>query len=132
MTLVRLAIGWLLVSVWFLAWEQVENRTVGPWDRGTVGPTHHPTVPPSHWFRAPLWTYLADALLLTLFASLWFASLGNGGWVLLFLVLGLLVEGPGRFRGLARGMKLSGSALVSYVLGVARILGAGALLWWRL
>ena len=124
MTLVRLAIGWLLVCIWFLAWEQVERRTGGPADRGTNEPTR--------WVRAPLWTYLTDALLLTLFASLWFASLGNGGWVVLFLVLGLLVEGPGRFRGLAGGMKLSGSALVSYVLGVARIMGAGALLWWRL
>ncbi len=37
----------------------------------------------------------AEALFLTLLSSLWFASLGHGGWVLLFLLLGLLASAAG-------------------------------------
>ena len=45
-----------------------------------------------------LWR-LAEAAVLTLFASLWFDSLGHGGWWLLFLFVGLLVGFPVRLEG---------------------------------
>lgn len=123
MTLARLGIAWALCAVWFLVWEQLERqtggRTEGPNDGG-LG------------LRAPLWIYLADALLVTLFGALWFASLGHGGWWLLFLVLGLVVEGPGRYRSVAGGMPAGGRSLAALLLGVLRLVGAGGILGWRL
>ena len=84
--------------------------------------------PPGPGFRAPWPGYLTDALLLTLFASLWFASLGHGGWVLLFLLLGLLLEGPGRYRDLPQGFDKSRTGVKRLLLGTIRILVAGGLL----
>ena len=74
--------------------------------------------------------YVADALLLTLFAGLWFASLGHGGWVLLFLMVGLLVEGPARFRDGSGIMDLSRKGILRLALGLVRIVAAGGILAW--
>lgn len=118
MTLLRLLLGWAAVTSWFLIFELIEQRIVGP-------------APASGQFRARWRVYVADALLFTLFAALWFASLGSGGWVLLFLMTGLLVEGPARFRDGSGTMDLSRKGMVRLLLGLARIVVAGGILAWR-
>jgi hypothetical protein len=101
-TLGRLALAWLPVAVWFLAVDWVERRA------------DPPPVRPN--YRRAL-----EALLVTLFASLWFDSLGSGGWWVLFLLVGAIAAGlPQRppWRG----------ALID----IGRYLLAGAILAWRL
>jgi hypothetical protein len=112
-SLAWLAAGYAAVAAWFLVFELIERRLAG-----TPGPG----------LRAPWPTYLGDALLFTLFASLWFASLGHGGWLLLFFLLGLLIEGPGRVRDRPEGFDRSRSGLKRILLGTLRIVGAGGLL----
>jgi hypothetical protein len=115
MTLLRLVLGWAAVTAWFFLFELIEQRIVGP-------------PPAAGRFRAGWRVYLADALLVTLFGALWFASLGHGGWVLLFLMVGLLLEGPGRFRDGSGTVDLSGKGLFRLVPGLARIVIAGGIL----
>ena len=76
----RIALAWAIVAAWLVVWEVAERRL-----RGARGPraTHS-------------WWLAGEALLLTLLAALWFGSLGAGGWVLLFLLLGALREWPPR------------------------------------
>lgn len=119
MSLFRLVLGWAAVTLWFLLFELMEQRLAG-------------STPARGRFRAGWRYYLADALLLTLFAGLWFASLGHGGWVLLFLMVGLLVEGPGRFRDGSGTLDLSGRGIVRLIAGLIRIVVAGGLLAWLL
>lgn len=71
--------------------------------------------------RATLaWTGV-EALVLTMIASLWFDSLGHGGWWLLFGLFGLLATSlPGR------------PPFISLTLSVLRYVVAGAILAWRL
>ena len=118
MTLLRLVLGWAAVAAWFFLFELIEQRIVGP-------------APAAGRFRAGWKVYVTDALLFTLFAALWFASLGTGGWVLLFLMVGLVVEGPGRFRDGSGQMDWSRKGVVRLFLGVARIVIAGGILAWR-
>jgi len=80
----RIALGWALVALLFLAWDRLAHR---------VAP---PSTPPS--FSARLTPAVVESLLLSLFAGLWFGSLGSGGALLLFLVVGLLMEIPHRLR----------------------------------
>ena len=64
---------------------------------------------------------VVEALLVSLFGSLWFDSLGHGSWWLLFGLVGVLAAAiPSR----------PGS--VAVIVSVLRYLGAGALLAWRL
>lgn len=103
MTLGRLALAWILVSVWLMVWSFGERRL----GAGSRAP-----------FRRLARPLAGEALLLTLFGALWFGSLGAGTWWLPFLLLGLLMEWPvGSAGGAAR---------------VGRILAAGGLLAWRL
>lgn len=74
----------------------------------------------------------AEALVVTLFAALWFGSLGSGGWVVLFLLVGALAGGADRWtrRRLAGGharedLKLLTVTLLKYVV-------AGGLCAWLL
>ena len=75
---------------------------------------------------------LGEAIWLTLVAGLWFASLGSGGWLLLFFLLGLLAATatwgchPAFLRSDPTGRVLA------FVLTVARYVVAGAVLAWRL
>jgi hypothetical protein len=74
-----------------------------------------------------------EAAGVTLFASRWFDSLGHGGWWLVFLLVGLLVTFAPR---LAAPPPASPPArrttLVAALADVARYVGAGAVLAWRL
>lgn len=119
MALSEVALGWLLVAAWFLAWEVVAARL----ERGSNA---------GGWLRAPAQVYVAESLLLTLFGALWFASLGSGGWVIMFALLGLLMEWPGPLRAGHRNEIPPGRRARATLAGVLRVIGAGAILWWRM
>jgi len=123
-TLGRLLLAWLPAAALFVvtppigyAWNDVA--------------AHRPVV----WSfnRWELGWRLAEAGVLTLFASLWFDSLGAGGWWLLFFLVGLLVAFP---RRLVMWQHVEPQRrrhlLVHAGLDVARYVAAGALLAWRL
>lgn len=67
-----------------------------------------------------------EAILLTMFAALWFASLGHGEWWLLFAVLGALIEGPIRLRHRADAAVTG--PWIPLLAGTARIVAAGGVL----
>jgi hypothetical protein len=99
----RIALAWAAVAAWLVAWAAVERRLAG----ASFGPRPR-----------NLWSAGGEALLLTLFAALWFGTLGAGAAWLPFLLLGALVEWPVRSpAGAAR---------------VLRVIVAGGLLAWVL
>lgn len=106
----RTIIGWIAVTVLFVGWAEVARRL-----KGTPGPA-------AAAVKAGLPALAIEALLLTLFAGLWFGSLGSGGAVLLFLVVGALMEIPYRLR--SEGHVAWKPALA----GVVRVIIAGELL----
>jgi hypothetical protein len=73
-----------------------------------------------------------EAFVLTLLAALWFGSLGHGGWLLVFLLLGVLVAGAERGLRFAVLRSAEGFGWGGFLLGTARYVAAGALLAWRL
>jgi hypothetical protein len=108
MTLGRLVLAWIPVALWFAAIGWAAHRGIGT----AASP------PPSR--SGLVWTTV-EGLLVTLLGSLWFDSLGHGGWWLLFGLLGILaVNLPAR------------PGFVAGAISVVRYLGAGALLVWRL
>ncbi|HEY6808358.1 MAG TPA: hypothetical protein VI160_06160 [Gemmatimonadales bacterium] len=111
MTLDRLALAWLPVALWFWAAGLLPRR---------LEPAGDPAGPRP---RLPLARPLTEAAVLTLFASLWFDSLGHGGWYLLFPLTGVLVA-------MARRAPLRATSY--FFFDVARYAAAGALLAWRL
>ena len=108
MTLGRLILAWLPVAAWFAILGWAAHRWIGI---AASPPVSRATLP---------WT-AGEALLVTLFGSLWFDSLGRGGWWLLFALVGVLAAGlPAR------------PGLVAVVISTLRYTGAGALLAWLL
>jgi len=80
MTLARLLLAWLPVTVLFvLAWP-LDPRFAS--ERPPRRPTRR---------GADVMLRAIEAAALTLFAALWFDSLGHGGWWLLFAIVGILV-----------------------------------------
>jgi hypothetical protein len=123
-TLGRLLLAWLPVAALFALAPPVGYR----WD-----------LPPSP--RAVVWSFnrweigwrVAEAGLVTLFAALWFDSLGSGEWWLLFLLVGLLVAFPRRLVMWRHVEPLRRRHLLVHAgLDVARYVAAGGLLAWRL
>jgi hypothetical protein len=98
----RILLAWVVVGAWLGIWALGERRATG-----AGGPS-----------AAELAPLAGEALLLALFAALWFGSLGSGSWWLLFLLLGALMAWPVR--------SLGGAARI------ARIVVAGGLLAWTL
>lgn len=98
----RILLAWAVAGAWLAAWALGERRVTG---------AGHPSA-------AELAPLAGEALLLALFAALWFGSLGSGTWWLVFLLLGALMAWPVR--------ALAGAARV------ARIVVAGGLLAWVL
>ncbi|HET8649213.1 MAG TPA: hypothetical protein VFL95_04175 [Gemmatimonadales bacterium] len=115
MAFFRVALAAGLVALWFLLYELALGHREEP----------------GSWLRGTLPEYLGEAVLLTALGALWFASLGHGGWVLVFLLLGLLMEWPLRFRGGKRNVK-PGRRLLWMAAGVGRIVLAGGILGWIL
>ncbi|MGH7531346.1 MAG: hypothetical protein ACREMN_13250 [Gemmatimonadales bacterium] len=111
MTLTRLLLAWGAVALLFALVPPIP----APRERTELG------------WRA------GEALGLTLFAALWFDSLGAGGWWLLFLLVGLLVALPRRLL-LPAQPDLAGRqrVLARAALDVARYVAAGGVLAWRL
>ena len=120
MTLGRLILAWLPVAALFALapplgyrWDLPPEQRALPWA-------------PNRWesgWRA------AEAGVVTLFASLWFDSLGAGGWWLLFVLVGLLVAFPRRLVMWQHVEPLRRRhLLVHAVADVARYIIAGALL----
>ena len=127
MTLGRLLLAWLPVAVLFAVTPPIGY----PW-----GATGEPVSTGAFvWFhnRWEVYWRLAEALVVTLFASLWFDSLGAGGWWLLFLLVGLLVAFPRRLVMWQHVDQQRRRYLLAHAgLDVARYVAAGALLAWRL
>ena len=117
MGLSRILAAWLAVAVWFVLWEAAARR-VG---RGGAGP----------WLRAPLWHYAGEALPLTLLGALWFASLGRGGWWIVFALVGVVATWPAAGEG-RRTRRRAGRELLGRALGVVRVIVAGGILAWRI
>ena len=125
MTLERLLVAWIAVAAWFEIATFVTTYVV---NRLAIPPAASVyTGIPTRLLTRPL----VEALLLTLIASLWFDSLGSGGWWLLFLLIGALVTSPKWFvvgSDAARKRALVADSLFD----IARYVIAGALLAWRL
>lgn len=121
MTLARLVLAWAPVSVWFVTIAWVTSRlTTGTFSNLRV-----------YLLRAAGRSLLEGALL-TLFASLWFDTLGAGGWWLLFALVGALVGLAGWGASLPSFPRPRRTAALLYVLDLGRYVGAGALFAWRL
>ena len=74
----------------------------------------------------------AEALVLTLLAALWFGSLGSGGWLLVFLLLGTLVASGDRWLRHRLLASPIGDELRLFGAGVLKYLLAGLVCAWRL
>lgn len=109
MTLFRLLGGALGVAIWFALWAVATRKVTSD-----TRPLR---------FR----NEVVEAILLAMFAALWFASLGSGGWWILFAVLGLLIEGPIRARHRAE-LPADAPGWKPVLLGTLRIVGAGGIL----
>lgn len=117
MSLTPLVVGWAVVGAWLALADWLEGRA------GLAGTPAFPLRPG---------VIAAESLLLTLFAALWFGSLGHGGWWLLFLILGVLTEGPVRLRH-RRGVPTDGGRpWLGAAAAIVRCVIAGGLLSWRL
>ncbi len=107
----RIFLGWAVVTLLFVLWREVERRLKGI--HGPAGASLRASVP----------AQAIEALLLTLFAGLWFGSLGSGGAVLLFLIVGALMEIPSRLREYAGALPWR-----AVLAGIARVVVAGVVL----
>jgi hypothetical protein len=124
-TLGRLLLAWLPVAALFAVMPPIGYA----WSGEAIGQ------------RVFVWKFnrweigwrLGEAGVVTLFASLWFDSLGAGGWWLLFFLLALLVAFPRRLVMWQHvEPRRRRHLLVHAGLDVARYVAAGALLAWRL
>jgi len=112
-TLTRLVLAWLLTAAWFAIATLGTTLLIAGIDRSLI-----------KW-------RMVEAALLTLFASLWFDSLGSGGWWLLFLLVGALATIP-TWRRTEAEQPPRQALLVGACADVARYVVAGAILAWRL
>jgi hypothetical protein len=112
MAFTRVVLGWAAVTVLFVLWRVAERRL-----QQTPGPT-------GAAIRADFLPSALEALLLTLFAGLWFGSLGSGGAVLVFLLAGALMEIPSRLRSHPVG----GLPWRAVLTGILRVVLAGVVL----
>lgn len=112
----RLALAWALVALWFYAaWWLTEQR------QSATGQT-----------ALRVLRCAGEALVVTLIASLWFDTLGHGGWWVLCALLGMLAAVPARLREVESGVAPVRRAALLVVADAARYVAAGVLLVWRL
>ena len=117
----QLLLAWSAVGAWFALWRLAGARTSSSKPGTPSLPARRAVVPLG-----------AESLLLVLFAALWFGSLGHGGWWLLFLVTGLLIEVPPRLKARAAEPDRVAFSWPNLTGALVRLLGAGALLAWLL
>jgi hypothetical protein len=110
-TLARLVLAWLPVAVEFVIACSLGARLRGIRTADVA------------------WRSL-EAAVTTLFASLWFNSLGSGEWWLVFFLVGLLVGFPARLPDGRSSMPRDAVRLG--LRDTARYVLAGAILAWRL
>jgi len=136
-TLGRLVLAWLPVALVFVVVGGLGKRF---YSAGAGEPSDEWTRREKFWVLTwwdILWRSL-EAAAVTLFASLWFDSLGHGGWWLLFSLLGLIVSlaqlqgATTSVAGTPEGTWRRREALIRAIRDVARYLLAGAILAWRL
>jgi hypothetical protein len=129
-TLTRLVLAWISTAVWFAIATLGITRLVAWLAQSPLPPRRRRGM----WARAELsvirWP-MVEAALLTLFASLWFDSLGSGGWWLLFLLVGALATIP-TWLPTHPEREPTRALLVGACADLARYLLAGAILAWRL
>ena len=127
MTLTRLVLAWLPVAVWSVV------ATVGT--ALLVGLQSRPPDQEGLWVGLPLpllkWR-LVEAVLLTMFGSLWFASLGTGEWWLVFLLVGAIAATPSWLVFRPTDVRPGRASLVGVSADLARYVLACAFLAWRL
>jgi hypothetical protein len=105
-TLVRLAMGYLAVAVLFVG---------AGWVTGLRG-------------RRTVAVVSAEALALTLLGALWFASIGPGGWVLVFTFIGLLASGTDRWiAAVGKGEPLGPPVRITLLVTIRYIVAGGLL-----
>jgi hypothetical protein len=119
-TLGRLFLAWLPVAVWFVVAPPIGHR--GDLRQFVVW----------SYSRWAVMGRLLEAAVITLLGSLWFDSLGSGGWWLLFLLIGLLVAYPVRWQLLTTAASDRRRELLAGLMDTARYAVAGAILAWRL
>ncbi len=133
MSLTPIGITFVLVALLFVATSVVTVRwTTGEPGSGARDPDPGTRTPLVAAFRAAWLPATTEALFLTLLAALWFGSLGRGGWVVLFLLLGAIAGGGDRWtRGRLRGAP-AGPEIRLFVAGLLKYLLAGLLCAWCL
>jgi hypothetical protein len=94
---------------------------------GGVAPRPWGTLARAVWLPAT-----AEALVLTLFAALWFGSLGHGGWWLVFLLVGALAAGADRWTRRRLAGAPPAHELRWIASGLLKYLAAGLVCAWRL
>jgi hypothetical protein len=117
----RLILAWLPVAAWFIMATWISR-----WAAGRGWPASQTAAEQGAAWMA------GEAVVVTLFASLWFDSLGSGGWWLLFFLVGLLVAFPIRAEEVLAGALPARTGIVLALADTARYIGAGAILAWRL
>ena len=134
MSLTPIGITFGLVAVLFIAVEAALVRWAGGgWGLRVRGSSQPAT--PLGWGPATRVVWLpatAEALVLTLLAALWFGSLGHGGWVLVFLMLGALAGGGDRWLRHRLLGTPAGAELKLFAAGLLKYLLAGWLSAWCL
>lgn len=118
MTLTRLLLAWIPVAVWFLV--------------ATVGITFLVEGPRTGLPFPLLKWRLVEAVLLTLFGSLWFDTLGSGEWWLIFLLVGAIAAIPNWLAFRPDAARPIRAPFLGAAADLARYVLAGAILAWRL
>ena len=129
MSLTTSGTAFALVAVVFIA----AGMVTGSWGLG-VGDSGTARMTRQSWsaIARGVWPGATfEALVLTLVAALWFGSLGHGGWVILFLLLGALPAGDRWLRRRLSG-QAAGRETWAFVASLLKYLLAGLVCVWRL
>jgi len=128
-TLTRLVLAWIPTALWFAIATRVTPLLGAALAKPAGQP--QPDVGAGGVELAAIKWPMIEAALFTLFASLWFDSLGSGGWWLPFLLAGALATIPTWRRAHAERPPRR-AVLIGACADVARYVVAGAILAWRL
>lgn len=127
MTLTRLLLAWMPTALWFA----IATRVTTLLGAVLAKPAGESGVGAGVVELAAIKWPMIEAALLTLFASLWFDSLGSGGWWLPFLLVGALAALP-MWRRAQADRPPRRAVVIGAGIDLARYVVAGAILAWRL